>query len=87
MNLSNEQRQRETDRAFGIHESRMSDRARFGSPLSADLFGLGADALREQAKFAPPPISENDPVRLAAIADEVRSEGRAHVNTRAQRHE
>lgn len=37
--------------------------------------------------FKAPPISENDPKRLAQIADEVVSEGRRHVNTRPQRHE
>lgn len=84
MSTSNEDRQRESDRQFGIHERRMADRARFGSPLAADLFAMGADSIRA---FAPPPIPENDPSRLAAIADEVVTEGRVHRNTREQRHE
>lgn len=67
--------QRQTDFEMGIHERRMMDRARFGSPLAADLFAFGSDMARP---FVPPPIRENDPTRLAAIADEVFTEGRAH---------
>lgn len=76
--------QRQTDFEMGIHERRMMDRSRFGSPLAADLFAFGVEITRP---FVPPPIRENDPTRLAAIADEVVSEGRVHRNTRPNRNE
>ena len=67
--------QKRSDEAMGQHERRMMDRARFGSPFAADLFAFGSDMAKA---FAPPPIRESDPVRLASIADEVTTEGRIH---------
>lgn len=87
MSTPMERAQRETDRQRGIYDRRQMDKARFGTGLGDELFALGADAMRTQAAFVPPPIKENDPKRLAQIADEVYLEGRQHRNTRPQRHE
>ena len=80
MSTPMEQRQRETDRQLGEHERRMMDRARFGSPLAADLWETGVAAMNAQ-------LSEADAKRnrAAAESDELKSEGRCHVNTRPDR--
>lgn len=88
MNLPIETRQRETDRQLGLHEKRMMDRARFGSPFAAELFDLGASAARDVAvAVAVEQLSDAEATRrrIAAESDELRSEGRVHVNTRPDR--
>lgn len=79
-----ETRQRETDRQLGLHERRMSDRARFGSPFAAALFDIVTEAGWTEAQE----ILLGDEARrrrTAAESDELRTEGRVHVNTRPDR--
>ncbi len=84
-----EERQRESDRQRGEYDVRQMDKARFGDLFSfaGDMTRTHAAVLMDDRKFLPPPIAENDPSRLAAIQDEVTTEGRVHRNTRPQRHE
>lgn len=54
-----EQQQREIDRQAGEHERRMIERARFGSPLAADLFEIGKAGI-----MAPEPVEQIDTAAL-----------------------
>lgn len=78
--------QKETDRQAGLHYQRMMDRARFGSPFAADLFDLGTAAARDVAA-AVEQLSDAEVTRrrAAAESDELRTEGRVHVNVRPER--
>lgn len=86
---SMEERQQRANDNWERKERR--DRAREqGDGLFAfgrELVTTHAFVLTQDRKFVPPPISVNDPGRLAAISDEVVTEGRVHRNTRPQRHE
>ncbi len=86
MSTPTELRQRHTDEQRGIHERRMMDRARFGSPFAADLFDLGTAAARDVAT-AVEQLNDAEHARrhAAAESDELRTEGRVHVNTRPDR--
>lgn len=55
-----ERRQKDTDFQMGQHERRMMERARFGSPLAADLFDVGKAGL-----VAPKPVEQIDTAALS----------------------
>ncbi len=85
--MSMEERQRHTDAERGRFEVRELARQRFTTPFARDLFAMGVENMEA---FRPAPaLSKDDEARnrRAAEADEVRSEGRQHGNTRPQRHE
>lgn len=93
-----EQRQRETDRQAGLFYRHEMDKARFAEhsvvihvprvvsePVRVSPALLGTKAERDA--FADRMLAAERANSAAAIADELKTEGRVHVNTRAQRHE
>ena len=48
--------------------------------LASDLFQLGESGMRDFQNFVRPSLPEPDKRRLAAIQDEIRTEGRHPIN-------
>lgn len=80
------------DRSWALEASLAAPRPQsFSTPLARDLFAFGAENAIEQAsQFQARPLlsrEEAERRRRASLADELRTEGRVHVNIRPQSHE